>query len=108
MRLCQEYGIIDAAAFLLERAGDVGSALGLVMTGLRDKIDMLVAAVENKFSVTTSGFAAETDQFTSILKLTEVCESIFQSHGRINFLTWYYRVLGSNFMLCRLSLCMMC
>ena len=80
MRLCQEYGIIDAAAFLLERAGDVGSALGLVMTGLRDKIDMLVTAVENKFSETTSGFAAEADLFTSILKMTEVCESIFQSY----------------------------
>lgn len=31
LKLCQEYGITDAATFLLERVGDVGSALSLVL-----------------------------------------------------------------------------
>ncbi|ONK64159.1 uncharacterized protein A4U43_C07F22710 [Asparagus officinalis] len=72
LRLCQEYGVTDAAAFLLERAGDVGSALGLVMTGLHDKIDMLITAVEEKYSETNAGISGKTDQFTSTLKMTEV------------------------------------
>uniref|UniRef100_A0A5B7BN45 RING-type domain-containing protein n=1 Tax=Davidia involucrata TaxID=16924 RepID=A0A5B7BN45_DAVIN len=45
LRLCQEYGIIDAAAFLLERVGDVGSALSLTLSGLNDKFVMLDTAV---------------------------------------------------------------
>jgi hypothetical protein len=31
LELCQKYGIIDATTFLLERVGDVGSALSLVL-----------------------------------------------------------------------------
>ncbi|CAM6071281.1 unnamed protein product [Sphagnum tenellum] len=31
LKLCQEYGITDAAIFLLERVGDVASALGLLL-----------------------------------------------------------------------------
>ncbi|XP_058763100.1 uncharacterized protein LOC131636503 isoform X1 [Vicia villosa] len=46
LRLCQEYGIIDAAAFLLERVGDVGSALSLTLSDLNDKFVELDAAVE--------------------------------------------------------------
>lgn len=75
MRLCLEYGVIDAAAFLLERVGDIASALGLVMTGLDDKIDMLVTAVVDKFYETTSNTSSETDQFSSVVKMREVCES---------------------------------
>ncbi|KAK3007531.1 hypothetical protein RJ639_013239, partial [Escallonia herrerae] len=45
LRLCQEYGIIDAAAFLLERVGIVGNALSLTLSGLNDKFIMLDAAV---------------------------------------------------------------
>lgn len=41
LRLCQNYGIIDAAAFLLERVGDVGSALSLTLSDLDDKFSML-------------------------------------------------------------------
>lgn len=37
LRLCQEHGIIDAASFLLERVGDVGSALLLTLSSLNDK-----------------------------------------------------------------------
>lgn len=44
LRLCQEYKIIDAAAFLLERVGDVGSALSYTLSDLADKFSMLDAA----------------------------------------------------------------
>ncbi|KAH7859043.1 hypothetical protein Vadar_030789 [Vaccinium darrowii] len=50
LRLCQEYGIIDAAAFLLERVGNVGtlgSALLLTLSGLDEKFIALDAAVES-------------------------------------------------------------
>lgn len=47
LRLCQEYGIIDAAAFLWERVGDVGSALLLTLSGLDEKFVALDTAVEN-------------------------------------------------------------
>ncbi|KAJ6807507.1 vacuolar protein sorting-associated protein 8-like protein [Iris pallida] len=72
LRLCQEYGVTDAAAFLLERVGDVGGALVLVMTGLHEKIDLLVAATENKCSEKHSSKFTEAEQFVSILNLTEV------------------------------------
>ncbi|KAH9613347.1 hypothetical protein KSS87_008185 [Heliosperma pusillum] len=45
LQLCQEHGIVDAAAFLLERVGDVGSALLLVLSNLNDKFMMLDTAV---------------------------------------------------------------
>ncbi|KAM7476580.1 hypothetical protein LguiB_023823 [Lonicera macranthoides] len=66
LRLCQEYGIIDAAAFLLERVGDVGSALLLTLTGLNDKFIMLDAAVESVVS------DPKADHFNTILKKKEV------------------------------------
>ncbi|KAL8227488.1 hypothetical protein R6Q57_015072 [Mikania cordata] len=45
LRLCQEHKIIDAAAFLLERVGDVGSALTFTLSGLADKFDVLAQSV---------------------------------------------------------------
>lgn len=72
LRLCQEYGVTDAAAFLLERVGDVGSALILVMTGLKEKIDLLVAAVENTLSEITSSNFTKIEQLNEILKMNEV------------------------------------
>ncbi|KAJ0479069.1 putative transcription factor WD40-like family [Helianthus annuus] len=44
LRLCQEYKIIDGAAFLLERVGDVGSALSFTLSDLVGKFCMLDAA----------------------------------------------------------------
>ncbi|CDP22014.1 unnamed protein product, partial [Coffea canephora] len=45
LRLCQEYGIVDAASFLLERVGDVGSALMLILSGLNEKFIVLEASI---------------------------------------------------------------
>ncbi|KAG9149694.1 hypothetical protein Leryth_012420 [Lithospermum erythrorhizon] len=48
LRLCQEFGIVDAAAFLLERVGDVGSALLLHLSDLNHKFVMLGAAFDSE------------------------------------------------------------
>ncbi|KAI3444349.1 hypothetical protein Pfo_001014 [Paulownia fortunei] len=52
LRLCQEYGIIDAASFLLERVGEVGSALLLILSNLSEKLVMLDAEIQKAFSYT--------------------------------------------------------
>ncbi|MCD7459408.1 hypothetical protein HAX54_040865 [Datura stramonium] len=41
LHLCQEYGIVDAADFLLERVGDIRSALLLVISSLNEKFILL-------------------------------------------------------------------
>lgn len=66
LHICQEYGVSDAAAFLLERVGDVGSALMLMLTGLNEKIDLLVGAVEKKI------YEDSLWQFEDIMNLNEV------------------------------------
>lgn len=71
LRLCQEYGVTDAAAFLLERVGDVGSALVLLMSGFDEKIDLLVSAVVNKFSDLPSRKISEKEQLADVLELKE-------------------------------------
>ncbi|PKA59981.1 hypothetical protein AXF42_Ash009665 [Apostasia shenzhenica] len=84
LRLCQQYGITDAAAFLLERVGDVGSALELLMSGLDDKINLLVSVVESKFSALNIRNSSEMEQLTDILKLNEavaVCDVLHASVG---------------------------
>lgn len=47
LKLCQEYGITDAAIFLLERVGDVASALALVLTD----VDIHIRAMEGSLLV---------------------------------------------------------
>ncbi|KAI0500748.1 hypothetical protein KFK09_018964 [Dendrobium nobile] len=71
LKLCQEYGVTDAAAFLLERVGDVGNALVLIMSGFDEKIELLVSAVINKFSDVNSRNISQTEQLVDILKLKE-------------------------------------
>lgn len=73
LRLCQEYGIIDAAAFLLERVGDVGSALLLTLSGLNDKFNVLETAVGSILSEK----ASPVDHLNTVLKMKEVCRSAF-------------------------------
>ncbi|CAN8308812.1 unnamed protein product [Cochlearia groenlandica] len=74
LRLCQEYGIIDAAAFLLERVGDAASALSLTLSGLNKKIVELEDAVECLVSEPKLGVTegATLEQFSSALELKEV------------------------------------
>ncbi|XP_015572370.2 vacuolar protein sorting-associated protein 8 homolog [Ricinus communis] len=71
LRLCQEYEITDAAAFLLERVGDVGSALLLTLTQLNDKFVNLDIAVESLISTSLSS-SIGTDQYGNVLRIKEV------------------------------------
>ncbi|CAK7348627.1 unnamed protein product [Dovyalis caffra] len=72
LRMCQDYGIIDAAAFLLERVGDAGSALLLTLSGLNDKFSELETAVGNVVSDMTLSGSARSDHYKTVLKMKEV------------------------------------
>ncbi|CAH1429293.1 unnamed protein product [Lactuca virosa] len=65
LRLCQEYRIIDAAAFLLERVGDVGTALSFTLSDLMDKFHMLDAVVQSVYD------------FNAIMKKKEVNDILY-------------------------------
>lgn len=66
LRLCQEHGIIDAAAFLLERVGDVATALSFILLDLGDKFSMLDAAARSVYVY------AGVDHFNAFMKKKEV------------------------------------
>lgn len=70
LRKCQEYGIIDAAAFLLERVGDAGSALLLTLSGLNDNFSELESAVGSV--VSDMSVSASSDHYSTVLKMKEV------------------------------------
>ncbi|KAK8509712.1 hypothetical protein V6N13_093565 [Hibiscus sabdariffa] len=72
LRLCQEHGIIDAAAFLLERVGDVGSALLLTLSSLNDKFAELDTTIESMVSKVSLGRSGSMEYFNSVLKMKEV------------------------------------
>ncbi|KFK30664.1 hypothetical protein AALP_AA6G011700 [Arabis alpina] len=74
LRLCQEYEIIDAAAFLLERVGDAASALSLTLSGLNEKFVELENAVVCLMPGLKLGASegATLEQFSSALELKEV------------------------------------
>ncbi|KAL0547682.1 hypothetical protein IC582_012106 [Cucumis melo] len=72
LRLCQQYEVIDAAAFLLERVGDVGSALFLTLSSLDKKFHDLEAAVGAIVSNGASSGSSDSQHFDSVLKLQEV------------------------------------
>ncbi|KAE8723250.1 Transducin family protein / WD-40 repeat family protein isoform 3 [Hibiscus syriacus] len=72
LRLCQEHGIIDAAAYLLERVGDVGSALLLTLSSLNDKFAELDTAIGSTVSKGSLGRSGSMEYFNSVLKMEEV------------------------------------
>ncbi|CAN0889367.1 Vacuolar protein sorting-associated protein 8 homolog [Linum grandiflorum] len=80
LRLCQEHGIIDAAAFLLERVGDVGSALSLTLSGLNDKFTELDQELATSLKA-TRGRSSRIEHYNTILKTKEVddIESILKA-----------------------------
>ncbi len=45
LKLCQEYKINDASAYLLERTGDSQGALDLILATLEQRIEEYVCAV---------------------------------------------------------------
>ncbi|KNA19535.1 hypothetical protein SOVF_060920 [Spinacia oleracea] len=70
--LCQKYGIVDAAAFLLERVGDVGSALLTTLSGLNEKFILLGTAVESTISDIDIGKDVDLECFAAASELKEV------------------------------------
>ncbi|KAF3439788.1 hypothetical protein FNV43_RR18066 [Rhamnella rubrinervis] len=74
LRLCQEYGIVDAASFLLERVGDVGSALLLTLSSLNDKFIKLDNAVKSTILNVTSRSFTGTEYFSTVKKSEEAIE----------------------------------
>ncbi|KAK7389741.1 hypothetical protein VNO78_25031 [Psophocarpus tetragonolobus] len=74
LRLCQEYGIIDASAFLLERVGDVGRALLLTLSDLNDKFVKLNAAVEAVVLNHHRVGSSHMELFNSVLRTKEVSD----------------------------------
>ncbi|KAK4415847.1 Vacuolar protein sorting-associated protein 8 [Sesamum alatum] len=77
LHLCQEYGIVDAASFLLERVGDVGSALLLILSNVSDKFVMLDAEIEKTFSDTV------VNNLNAVLKIKVVAEILDVVHACI-------------------------
>lgn len=73
LHLCQEYGVIDAAAFLLERVGDVGNALLLTLSSLNDKFTKLDIAVSKAISGMKSSNSVGSKLLGALLKMDEVC-----------------------------------
>ncbi|KAK9713635.1 hypothetical protein RND81_06G041400 [Saponaria officinalis] len=72
LQLCQEYGIVDAAAFLLERVGDVGNALLLVLSDMNNKFVMLDTAVGSMVSDMDGDKHAHIDYSSAASGLKEV------------------------------------
>ncbi|XP_030535346.1 vacuolar protein sorting-associated protein 8 homolog isoform X2 [Rhodamnia argentea] len=72
LQLCQEYGITDAAAFLLERVGDVGSALLLTLSSLSEKFEKLDAAMIDATSEATRDDSYSLENFSTVLRMEEV------------------------------------
>lgn len=82
LRLCQEYEIVDASAFLLERVGDAASALSLTLSGLGEKFVELENAVEYLMSESKLGASEgpNLEQFSSALELKEVRTLIYNKN----------------------------
>ncbi|KAJ8566117.1 hypothetical protein K7X08_030594 [Anisodus acutangulus] len=84
LHLCQEYGVVDAAAFLLERVGDIGSAIFLVISSLNEKFILLDTAVESEHCDTApEHFKAilSKNEVTDILDILRTCIGLCQRNS---------------------------
>ncbi|XP_052171048.1 uncharacterized protein LOC127787181 [Diospyros lotus] len=78
LRLCQEYGIIDAAAFLLERVGDVGGALLLTLSNLNEKFTILDSSVVADASMEHFSTVLKKQEVNDILDILHACVGLCQ------------------------------
>ncbi|KAH7431149.1 hypothetical protein KP509_08G032600 [Ceratopteris richardii] len=81
LKLCQDHGIDDAAAYLLERVGDISSALSLVLLNIDNHIhdmDLSIARMYVKQSDVNSEVVDGAEEFLSIPEVTTTC-SIMQA-----------------------------
>ncbi|XP_078156920.1 transducin family protein / WD-40 repeat family protein [Carex rostrata] len=79
LRLCLDHGATDAAAFLLERVGDVSGALVLVMTGLEEKFESLISTLEHNFKDSSDlGTILKTKEAMSVLDVLHCAVDLCQ------------------------------
>lgn len=83
LHLCLDYGVTDAAAFLQERVGDVGSALDLILAGLDEKISLFISSVESTFSGVASKSISEIKQPDIVLEMSEAHPVLDALHASI-------------------------
>ncbi|CAI9090000.1 OLC1v1024674C6 [Oldenlandia corymbosa var. corymbosa] len=84
LSLCQDYGIVDAAVFLLERVGDVGSALSLILSGLDEKFVILDASIGSGHSDPVSaklGKILEKKEVRDIIDIVHSCIGLCQRNS---------------------------
>ncbi|KAK4743512.1 hypothetical protein SAY87_001513 [Trapa incisa] len=82
LHLCQQYGIIDAAAFLLERVGDVGNALLLTLSSLDDKFAKLDTTVSKAITGMKSS-SVSPKHLGVLLKMEEVGDILQILHASV-------------------------
>ncbi|MCO5587402.1 hypothetical protein L7F22_041351 [Adiantum nelumboides] len=76
LKLCQDYGIADAAAYLLERVGDISSALSLVLANMDYHIhdmDLSIARLYARQVNLNSEVEDNVEQFLSITEVAATC-----------------------------------
>lgn len=83
LHLCLDYGVTDAAAFLQERVGDVGSALALILAGLDEKISLFISSVHNTSSDVASKSISEAKQSDTVLEMSEAHSVLDVLHASI-------------------------
>ncbi|KAJ7567914.1 hypothetical protein O6H91_01G011900 [Diphasiastrum complanatum] len=74
LKLCQDYGITDAAIFLFERVGDIGSALDLLLSDLVVHISEMDWAIVSQSRHTPHSLANKTRQLQDIPEVSAVYE----------------------------------
>ena len=72
LKLCQEHGITDAAAYLFERVGDVGSALSLALNSVDLHIHEMDLSVARLFVQNMNVDLLEIDKIEQYLTIPEV------------------------------------
>ncbi|WOG97677.1 hypothetical protein DCAR_0417018 [Daucus carota subsp. sativus] len=89
LRLCQKYGVVDATAFLLERVGDVGTALSLTLSVLDDKFTILGTTVQDllsKSSMKSFNTVLQKKEVNDILEIVRACIGLCQRNSpRMDF-----------------------
>ncbi|CDP16328.1 unnamed protein product [Coffea canephora] len=80
---CQEYGIVDAASFLLERINDVGSALMLILSGLNKKFSVLEASIgpSDSHPKHFNSILKEEEEVNDILDILHSCIGLYQRNS---------------------------
>jgi hypothetical protein len=72
LKLCQEHGITDAAAYLFERVGDVGSALSLALSSVDLHIHEMDLSVARLFVQNMNVNSVDTEKIEQCLTIPEV------------------------------------